>query len=43
MVNLTPCSKLEEETYKEGVSKGNWSEETKKTVDALEAVPVGLN
>jgi len=43
MINMTSCLELEEETYEEGVSKENCSEETDKTVATLEAIPVCLN
>jgi len=40
---MTSCSKLEEETDEEGVSKENCSGETDKTVAALEAMLICLN
>jgi len=39
---MTSCSKLEEETNVEGVSKENCSEEIEKIVAARKAMPVSL-
>jgi len=42
-VNVSSCSEVEEETYKDGGSKENCSAETDQTVAALKAMPICLN
>jgi len=42
-VNMTSCSKVEEEMDEEGGSKKNYLGETDKTMVALGAMPIHLN
>jgi len=42
-INMTSCSKLEEETDEEGVNKENCSREIDKTATTQEAMPVCFN
>ena len=43
VVNMTSCSKVEEETDEEGGSKENCSGEENRIVASLEAIPKSLN